>query len=36
MNRAVRLVEIAQAMTTEEDIQIDEQKKPERAGELHR
>ena len=33
MNRAVRLVEIAQAMTTEEDIQIDEQKKPERAGE---
>lgn len=33
MNRAVRLVEIAQAMTTEEDIQIEEQKKPERAGE---
>lgn len=32
MNRAVRLVEIAQAMTTEEDIQIEEQK-PERAGE---
>ena len=32
MNRAVRLVEIAQAMTTEEDIQI-EQQKPERAGE---
>lgn len=33
MNRAVRLVEITQAMTTEEDIQIEEQKKPERAGE---
>lgn len=33
MNRAVRLVEIAQAMTTEEDIQIEEPKKPERAGE---
>ena len=32
MNRAVRLVEITQAMTTEEDIQI-EQQKPERAGE---
>jgi segregation and condensation protein B len=32
MNRAVRLVEIAQAMTTEEDIQVEEQK-PERAGE---
>jgi len=32
MNRAVRLVEIAQAMTTEEDIQV-EQQKPERAGE---
>ncbi len=32
MNRAVRLVEIAQAMTTEEDIQI-EHRKPERSGE---
>jgi segregation and condensation protein B len=32
MNRAVRLVEITQAMTTEEGIQI-EQQKPERAGE---
>ncbi|HVZ69473.1 MAG TPA: SMC-Scp complex subunit ScpB [Rhizomicrobium sp.] len=32
MNRAVRLVEIAQAMTTEEEIQI-EHRKPERSGE---